>query len=130
MPPVLNFIVLVVKDVRASAVFYREALGATIKSELPDKNYIELSLGSISLALITSDTIRDVAPSVPLCHPTRESKHSTFISFICDDLNTTLNQIVTSGGVVHQEPKPVPWGGTLAFVQDPDGHLIELFQKG
>ena len=65
MPPLLNFIVLIVRDVSASAAFYRDALGATVKSEVADKNYIELSLGSISLALITTDTLRDVAPSIP-----------------------------------------------------------------
>jgi lactoylglutathione lyase len=130
MPALLNFIVLIVRDVRASATFYRDALGATVKSEVADKNYIELSLGSISLALITTDTLRDVTPSIPLCHPNPTSNHSTFISFICDDLSTKLKQVITCRGTVQQEPRPVPWGGTLAFVQDPDGHLIELFQKG
>lgn len=48
-----------------------------------------------------------------------------------EDINKLVENIREKGGKVTREPGPVKGGSTvIAFVQDPDGYLFELIQRG
>jgi len=52
------------------------------------------------------------------------------IALAVDDIYKTVEEIRTRGGKVTREPGPMKHGTTIiAFVEDPDGYMIELIQK-
>ena len=52
------------------------------------------------------------------------------IALRVDDIYKTVEKIRTIGGKVTREPGPMKHGTTIiAFVEDPDGYMIELIEK-
>jgi predicted enzyme related to lactoylglutathione lyase len=55
-----------------------------------------------------------------------------FNAFVCimavDSLDLALEQVVSLGGKIVEEQKPVPDQGRLAYAQDPDGNIFGLVQ--
>ena len=45
------------------------------------------------------------------------------------DLERSLSDVEKGGGKVVSPPKPLPGGPTLAFFQDPEGHLVGLIKS-
>ena len=51
------------------------------------------------------------------------------IAFHTPDLEQALADILAAGAVLENGPYRTPTGSLVAFVQDPDGHRIELVEK-
>jgi lactoylglutathione lyase len=51
------------------------------------------------------------------------------IAFHTDDLEQALQEILAAGATLENGPYRTPTGSLVAFVQDPDGHRIELVEK-
>jgi catechol 2,3-dioxygenase-like lactoylglutathione lyase family enzyme len=51
------------------------------------------------------------------------------IAFHTPDLELALKEILAAGARLENGPYRTPSGGLVAFVQDPDGHRIELVEK-
>jgi lactoylglutathione lyase len=52
------------------------------------------------------------------------------LAFLVDDMGSLLKRMKKDGVIVTDEPFTLgPGGSTLAFIEDPDGTLIELIQK-
>jgi lactoylglutathione lyase len=126
--PQLNFVVLVVSDVARATAFYSDVFEAGAPKKDVAGSYAQLDVGAVSLALVTADFASSALPEVPLS-PVAPSQYSCFISFLTEDLPSLLEKVTSSGGEILHPPKRVPWGGSVAFIRDPDGNLIELFQK-
>jgi catechol 2,3-dioxygenase-like lactoylglutathione lyase family enzyme len=48
------------------------------------------------------------------------------VGFTTDDVASALEKARQARAVIVAEPKQKPWGQTVAYVRDPDGHLIEI----
>ena len=51
------------------------------------------------------------------------------IAFHTPDLEQALQEFLAAGAVLENGPYRTPSGSLVAFVQDPDGHRIELVEK-
>lgn len=51
------------------------------------------------------------------------------IAFHTDDLELAIQTILAAGASLENGPYRTPSGSLVAFVQDPDGHRIELVEK-
>jgi lactoylglutathione lyase len=123
----LGYVILFVKNVPKSLEFYEQAFGLARRFFTDDngKAYAELETGAARLAfcsleLAKSQLNRDVAPAAPDKLPDFE------IALVTTDVAALYARAVKAGAVAVSEPATKPWGQTVAYVRDGDGHLIEL----
>jgi uncharacterized glyoxalase superfamily protein PhnB len=50
--------------------------------------------------------------------------------FEVKELNALCKNLQADGVEIKQLPKPMPWGWTHAYVNDPDGHEVSLYWAG
>lgn len=112
-------ICLLVEDSSISREFYEQKLGLIVNST--DTGFVDYKLGETPLALF-------------------EKKHATamfekqymkpaggaVIALQVDDVAKTCEELAEKGIVVFEGPKTTSWGQTVAYLHDPDGHIIEL----
>jgi len=122
--PRLGAVGIGVSDLRASSDFYTAVFGLSFvtKFKLPDMDEIILSMDGHGAALVlmchTDGVVRDLANT------------GGKIVFYVADPAAAVELARQRGAVVVREATPVPEfnDAVIAFVQDPDGHLIEILQ--
>jgi predicted RNase H-like nuclease/predicted enzyme related to lactoylglutathione lyase len=112
----LVFVALRVRDVAASAHFYREAFGIPFASGQPPQPHAEVSWREgayLHLALFPQDP---------------DATENAEIGFFVDDVEAAHARASAAGAEVVHEPRAVTWGRT-ALYRDPDGNLVGLTQR-
>ncbi|MFJ5965647.1 VOC family protein [Bacillus sp. NPDC093026] len=118
----MKYTILYVNDVEASIHFYQDLLGFPIKLRV--ESYVEFDTGEVTLSINSRQDVRET-----LGLPVREidTSSQTFeIGFVVDDVDQTVAALKETGVQLIKEPMKKPWGQTLAYVSDPDGHFIEI----
>ena len=113
-----------VSDLRASSDFYTSVFGLSFvtKLSLPSMDEIILSMGGRGAALVlmchTDGVVRDLANT------------GGKVVFYVADPAATVDLARGRGAEVVREATPVPEfaDAVIAFVKDPDGHLVEILQ--
>ena len=114
--PRLVFVALRVRDIGASAWFYREAFGVPFESGQPPQPHAEVSWTDgayLHLALFPADP---------------DATENAEIGFFVDDLEVAHAHAEAAGAQVVREPQDEAWGRTSAY-RDPDGNLVTLTQR-
>ncbi|WP_126425270.1 VOC family protein [Brevibacillus marinus] len=118
----MGYVILYVKDHERSLRFYRDLLGLHVRAE--HGTYVEFDTGSTILAINTRDSVRELTS---LDIPEEQQHSQTFeIGFVVDDVDVVIETLRASGVKIIQEPVKKPWGQTVAYIADPDGHFIEI----
>ncbi|MDG3044532.1 MULTISPECIES: VOC family protein [Bacillus] len=118
----MKYTILYVNDVEASIQFYHHILGLPIKLRV--ESYVEFDTGEVTLSI---NSRQDVKEALGLPVPEAVSSSQTFeIGFVVDDVNETIASLKEKGVPVIKEPAKKPWGQTVSYVSDPDGHFIEI----
>lgn len=118
----MKYTILYVNDVEASIQFYHHILGFPIKLRV--ESYVEFDTGEVTLSI---NSRQDVKESLGLPVPEAVSSSQTFeIGFVVDDVNETIASLKEKRVTVIKEPAKKPWGQTVSYVSDPDGHFIEI----
>ncbi|HYP30140.1 MAG TPA: VOC family protein [Blastocatellia bacterium] len=99
--------------------FYTKKLGFKLIDDTPmdeKTRWIEVSPpgGNVTLALFTPPGQENLIGK------------SSQVSFNCDDIYATYEELKNRGVKFSQEPKEVPWGGAMATFEDPDGNFLVL----
>ena len=117
----VKFVSVPVKDQQRALEFYTRKLGFQVMTDQPmgpGMRWIELGLngGGSGVALFT-----------PQGH---ENRIGTFsgVSFLCDDVEKTHQELVQRGVEFAQPPKKESWG-TSAILKDVDGNTFVLSSK-
>jgi catechol 2,3-dioxygenase-like lactoylglutathione lyase family enzyme len=107
---------LPVRDQDVALKFYTEKLGFKVATDQPmgpGQRWIELLIpgSDVNIALHTPDG--------------HESRIGGFqpITFWCDDVFATAEEMKTKGVELHAEPRKEIWG-TMAMFKDPDGNVL------
>ena len=111
---------LLVDDVAAAFRFYRDELGLAVAFGNEGEPYASFDTGTGTVAIFVRD---GQAQAVEL----RAAGDSTLLVLEVDDVDAAI-----AGKDEHivREPVDKPeWGGRVAFLRDPSGNLIELFQS-
>lgn len=124
----LGYVILYVKDVAASLTFYEKAFGLSRRFFNDDngKAYGELETGAArlafaSLAMAKEHLKRDIVAASPDKAPL-----GVEIALVTADVPGLYARAVKAGAAAVSEPATKPWGQTVAYLRDKDGHLVEL----
>ncbi len=124
--PDLRMLNLIVKDVAASADFYRRLAGAEPERAEGEHSHLELPMPSgFSLEL-------DAADSVRLWHAgwrADPSSTNVVVGFAFDSreaVDERYGELTAAGYVGRQPPFDAFWGARYAIVADPDGNDVGL----
>jgi catechol 2,3-dioxygenase-like lactoylglutathione lyase family enzyme len=118
--PVLNQLNLVVRDMEASAAFYRR-LGVEIEDSGPDHRTatnagpLDFDLDSGTFAKVWNSAARD-APCVVIGFGVASR----------DDVDRRYQELTAAGYRGQQRPYDAFWGARYAIVEDPDGNPVGL----
>ena len=118
-----GYTILYVEDVPATLAFYGKAFGLATRYTHESGSYGELETGATALAFVSHALLRQIGktPQSPqLDKPTSE------IAFVTDDVAAAVQRAVDAGARLVQEPTPMPWGQTIAYVGDLNGFLVEI----
>jgi lactoylglutathione lyase len=116
----LSQIRLLVDDVDGCFRFYRDVLGLEPSFEAEGEDYASFQAGDGTVALFRRSAQGDVVGL-------RLPGDSALVVLEVDDVDaeaTRLGEHVIAGPV--SQPA---WGGRVAYLRDPDGNLVELFQS-
>lgn len=115
----LDAICLLVEDLARSQDFYQNKLGLTIKST--DIGFVAFTLGETPLALFEKK-------HAIAMFPTKDMKPAggAVIALQVDDIAKECEVLKNKGVTIFEGPKQTSWGQTVAYLHDPDGHIIEL----
>lgn len=131
----LDHIGLAVADLDAQARWYTEALGLTASSPFeiaalgirgvfvvdPDEHW------AIELLAREGSSAGLQAADPPTALLTRGYGH---ICLRVADVDETYDRLIAAGATDRMSPQPAPEAGVrMAFVADPEGHLIELLDR-
>ncbi|MCY7436715.1 MULTISPECIES: VOC family protein [Bacillus] len=118
----MKYTILYVNDVEASIHFYQHVLGFPMKLKV--ESYVEFDTGDVTLSINSRQDVKD-ALGLPV--PEANQSSQTFeIGFVVDDVEQTIASMKEKGVSIIKEPAKKPWGQTVAYVADPDGHFIEI----
>jgi lactoylglutathione lyase len=120
----LDYVVLLVRDIDRSIGFYTEVLGIRLRHRADA--YAQLETGGTRLGLYTraamertlGTTLEEPSPAAPAFE----------IGFKVPDVDRAFAEITARGAPAAAAPADRPWGQRTAYVRDPDGNLVELAQ--
>lgn len=112
----LNQVTVPVKDVEASAAFYRKLGLMPIVESFPKYARFECPDGGATFSLHQSDEISR-SPGV-------------VVYFECVNVDATVERLRGKGLSFEQEPVDQPWLWREAYLRDPDGHRICVYHAG
>lgn len=118
----MGYVILYVEDLEKTKHFYRELLGLALRNEFG--TYIEFDTGSTILSFNTREDVREIT-GLPI--PNGVRKEQTFeLGFVTDEVEAVVERLHAAGVPVLMNPVEKPWGQKVAYVEDPDGHYIEI----
>jgi predicted enzyme related to lactoylglutathione lyase len=120
--------ILYVADQERSKLFYSSGLGLTPSLDVPGMTEFELGT-HCKLGLMPEKNINKILsgktadPSggngIPRCE--------LYLKY--QKLEPVYLQFVKAGAKLISEPLPRDWGDTVAYLADPDGHIVALAQR-
>lgn len=124
----LGSLVLFSEQVDVVAAFYR-ALGLPLEAEQHGDGPVHhtCSLGPTHFAIFAARGTARSSGSGEAASDHREAG-AQFFGLTVDDLGAAFAVSREHGAEVVQEPKSYPWG-RRALVRDPDGRVVELFER-
>jgi lactoylglutathione lyase len=127
-PVSLGYVILYVKNVAASLAFYEAAFGLTRRffSDDNGKAYGELETGATRLGFVSLELAKTNLPHPPIMTSPSAAPLGTEIALVTPDVDAIYARALQAGAVGYAKPEPKPWGQIVAYVRDPDGHLVEI----
>jgi lactoylglutathione lyase len=118
----MKYVILYVNDFNKTMKFYKEILGLTVKMQ--HDTYVEFDTGTTTLSINTRESVKEI---IGLEMPTSDIASQTFeLGFVVDDVVATIEMLRSLDVPIYKEPVTKPWGQTVAYLTDPDGHYIEI----
>ena len=127
-----GYTILYVADVAASLEFYERALAQRRRFVHESGQYAELDTGDTALALAATELAASNLPGLyrPAepsgARPEGGGRPAFEVCFVTRDVHGAFERAVDEGAEPISAPQTKPWGQDVAYVRDPDGHLVEL----
>jgi lactoylglutathione lyase len=124
----LGYVILYVKDVSASLAFYEAAFGLARRFFNDDggKAYGELETGATRLGFASFELVKAHSKREELVASLGKAPLGGEIALVTSDVAGLFARAVQAGATAISEPAEKPWGQVVAYVQDKDGHIVEL----
>lgn len=121
-----GYTILYVKDVSTTLAFYQAAFGMKQRFLHEGGDYGELDTGSTTLAFASLALARANLNSELQSPDLTQSPLASEIAFVTDDVPKAYAHALSAKAFAVAEPLLKPWGQTVAYLRDLNGHLIEL----
>jgi lactoylglutathione lyase len=121
----IGHIAIRVRDIERSLEFYTKRLG------FPEMLRLACSDGSLFLIYlrITDTQYLELFPNgVGECAPGREATGLNHLCLTVDNIDVCLAELAAAGVPLSRELKTGPDGNRQAWIEDPDGHRIEIME--
>src|SRR5512146_2086298 len=127
-PPSLGYVILYVNDVAASLAFYEKAFGLSRRFFTDDngKAYGELETGAARLGFASLELARSHLKQELVVASPDQAPLGVEIALVTPEVGALYARAVKAGATSVAEPAVKPWGQTVAYLRDQDGHLVEL----
>lgn len=112
--------ILYVTDQQLSSQFYRKVLGREPRMQVPGMTEFELSHEAI-LGLMPESGIQKL-----LGVETRPAAARCELYLLLADLQGALRRALEAGAQLIQAAEARDWGDRVAYLRDPDGHILAL----
>lgn len=120
------YTILYVRDVGRSLDFYESAFGLQRRFLHESGMYGELETGGTTMAFAAEAVAQsNLAGGFQSADPSRPPA-AFEVAFATPDVQSAFERATRAGAMSAAEPKTKPWGQIVAYVRDPDGHLVEL----
>ena len=110
----LGLVMIVVRDMERSVVFYRDVLG--LKPLIQQPNWTQFDAGNIIIGLHPDGDEVKVSPTTGMS-----------IGIYVDDIDKAVAEIRRRFGKIAVGPRPEPFG-RWALVFDPDGYSVQIIE--
>ena len=124
----LGYVILYVKDVSATLTFYEQAFGLSRRFYNDDngKAYGELETGATRLAFASLELARTHLKQEVVAASLNKPPLGFEIALVTPDVPALYARAVKAGATSVSEPATKPWGQTVAYLRDKDGHIVEV----
>jgi catechol 2,3-dioxygenase-like lactoylglutathione lyase family enzyme len=143
--PDLHHTGLTISNLDRSLRFWRDAMGMSVVVEQEkDRGYLEAIVGEAGAHVRMAHlAFGGVGPRIELFeYVTPAGGHHVsrpadvgfgHVCVACDDLDERLERLVAAGGTALSAPVEIDTGankgGRGVYLRDPDGHVVELFER-
>ena len=123
-----GYVILYVKDVAATLAFYEAAFGLPRRFFHDDqgKAYGELETGATRLAFASVVMATEHLKQSVLAAAPDKPPLGVEIALTTIDVPALFARALKAGATAISQPESKPWGQTVAYVRDLNGHLVEL----
>jgi catechol 2,3-dioxygenase-like lactoylglutathione lyase family enzyme len=118
----LDHVTIVVRDLAATRRFYVDVLGM---QEVPRPGF-DFQGQWFQAGATQIHTILEFAGSGPAGNGAGNNSRGHHFAFVVDDAEAWVQRLAEFGLAPISPPRHRPDGAVQVFVQDPDGHLVEL----
>lgn len=115
----LYAVCLLVNDFEKSLAFYRNTLGLVLNSQ--DNKYADFKLGDTLLAIFQKDEA-----TVMFSQSQMGKGGGAVYAYQVENVGAACKELQEKGIEIFEGPKKTPWGQTVAYFKDPDGHIWEI----
>ena len=124
----LGYVILYVSDVAAELAFYGKAFGLAKRFYHDDdgKAYGELETGATRLAFASLKLAESHLKQKVVVASPGKTPIGVEIALTTSDVASWYKRALEAGASSVSEPTAKPWGQTVAYVRDPQGHLVEI----
>lgn len=114
-----NHAMIYVRDCARAVDFYAGKLGFRLIEQFPGYARLRSPAGNTTIALheIGGEITTTAAAGIRLYFEVKQ------LAALC-------RKLAAAGVAFKQMPKPMPWGWTHAYLDDPDGHEVSLYWAG
>lgn len=128
LPVSLGYVILYVGDVEASLSFYEKAFGLNRRffNNENGKAYGELETGSTRLAFASYSLARETLRQEVVMTGPNKPPLAAEIALVTPDVDSLFQRALKAGATEIAKPTTKPWGQTVAYLRDTEGHLVEL----
>lgn len=120
-----RYVGLYVKDVPRSVAFYEKAFGLKRRFITEAQEYGEMATGETRLGFVNGRLVERISKDSAFGGSDGAPSGSE-ISFVTADVAGAYDRAIAAGATPVSAPAKKPWGQTVSYVRDPDGHLVGI----
>ena len=122
----LKYNILYVPNVDTAISFYERAFGFERQFITPDSNYGELKTGETTLSFANETFVKENIPGGFQESRLGKKPFGIELGFTTRNVEEVYQNAILEGAKALVAPKTKPWGQVVAYVQDPNGFLLEI----
>jgi uncharacterized glyoxalase superfamily protein PhnB len=120
----LGYVIIYVKDIQETVLFYEKAFGLKRRFIHESGLYAEMETGSTALAFADEKFVKDSLSFRP--NRTEDEAAGVEISLVTDQVELQFEEAIKAGAILVVKPTQKPWGQVVSYVRDNNGCLVEI----